>query len=123
MNIEMGKMYWKADGTVGTFETLEYFLENIGLTALNRRPLGSEFGFKRVIDWESPTGLQFSTIWYVNICTIRFGNEFENDLGEIMFDGIQGSYLPYSDHNTIDFVYKGNTVFRLALRSMERVED
>lgn len=116
MSIEMGKMYWKADGTVGTFEDLEYLLENFGLVILNKRPLGDEFSFKRVIDWQTPTGLQFSTIWYVNLCNIRFGNEFENDLGEIMFDGIQGSYLPYSDHDTIDFVYKGNTMFRLALK-------
>lgn len=116
MNIEMGKMYWKADNTVDTFNTLKSFLESLGIVALNQRPLGSEFGFERVIDWKTPTGLQFSTIWYVNLCNIRFGNEFENDLGEITFDGIQGSYLPYCDHDTIDFVYKGNTVFRLALK-------
>ena len=105
MNIEMGRTYWKTNNTSETFETLKTTLEEFGLTAINQRPFGNEFCFKRVVDWESPTGLQFSTIWYVNICTIRFGNEFENDLGEIMFDGIQVSYLPYSDHNTIDFVY------------------
>lgn len=117
MNVEMGKVYWKTNNTVDTFETLKTTLEEFGLVATNQRPLGDEYGFKRVIDWQTPTGLQFSTIWYVNLCNIRFGNEFENDLGEIMFDGIQGSYLPYSDHDTIDFVYKGNTMFRLALKS------
>ena len=119
MNIEMGKVYWKTDGKVDTFDTLKSLMENLGIVVLNQRPLGDEFGFKRVIDWQTPTGLQFSTIWYVNICNIRFGNEFENDLGEITFDGIQGSYLPYCDHNTIDFVYRGNTVFRLALKNKE----
>ena len=117
MNIEMGKVYWKADNTVGTFEDLEYLLENIGLIILDKRPLGDEFGFRRVIDWQTPTGLKFSTIWYVNICNIRFGNEFENDFGEIMFDEIRGSYMPYCDHETIDFAYKGNSMFRLALKS------
>ena len=47
------------------------------------------------------------------MCNIRFGNEFENDFGEITFEGIQGSYLPYCDHNTIDFVYKGKSFFSL----------
>lgn len=117
MNIEMGKVYWKINNTVATFETLKTMLEEFGLVTINQRPLGDEFGFKRVIDWETPTGLQFSTIWHINLCNIRFGNEWENDLGEIMFDGIQGSYLPYSDHDTIDFVYKGNTMFRLALKN------
>lgn len=116
MNIEMGKVYWKTNNTVDTFETLKATLEEFGLVVVNQKTLGDEFGFKRVIDWRTPTGLQFSTIWYINLCNIRFGNEWENDLGEIMFDGIQGSYLPYSDHDTIDFVHKGNTMFRLALK-------
>lgn len=116
MNIEMGKVYWKVDNSTITFDTLKTTLESFGLIAENQKPLGDEFGFKRVIDWKTPTGLQFSTIWYVNLCHIRFGNEWENDLAEITFDGIQGSYLPYSDHDTIDFIYRGNTVFRLALK-------
>ena len=119
MNVEMGATYWKIDGTVNTFDTLKSQLESFGLIAINQRPLGDEFGFKRVIDWETPTGLHFSTIWHINICNIRFGNEFENDFGEITFEGIQGSYLPYCDHNTIDFVYKGNTMYRLALKRNE----
>lgn len=116
MNIEMGKLYWKADNTVDTFETLDATLESFGLVKTNQRPLGRESSFERVRDWETPTGLQFSTIWYKNLCNIRFGNEFENDLGEIMFDEIRGSYLPYCDHDTIDFAYRGNTMFRLALK-------
>lgn len=116
MRLEMGKMYWKIDNTVETFDTLKSMLESFGVVAINQRPLGDEFGFKRVIDWETSTGLRFSTIWHINLCNIRFGNEFENDFGEVTFDGIQGSYLPYCDHNTIDFIYKGNTMFRLALK-------
>lgn len=117
MNVEMGKVYWKVDGSTNTFETLTATLEGFGIRKVKQKPLGREFGFERVVNWETPTGIQFSTIWYVNLCNIRFGNEWENDLGEIMFDGIQGSYLPYSDHDTIDFIYKGNTMFRLALKS------
>ena len=117
MNIEMGKTYWKIDNTTSTFDTLKSTLESFGIIAVNQRPLGDEFGFKRVIDWRTPTGLQFSTIWHINLCNIRFGNEWENDLGEIMFDMIQGSFLPYVDHDTIDFVYRGNTMFRLALKN------
>ena len=117
MKVEMGTVYWKIDNTTATFETLKTTLEGFGLVAINQKPLGNEFGFKRVIDWKTPTGLQFSTIWHINLCDIRFGNEWENDLGEIMFDGIQGSYLPYADHDTIDFTYKGSTMFRLALKS------
>ena len=116
MKIEMGKVYWKNDNTVATFETLENTLEDLGLTIINKRPLGNEFGLKRVIDWQTPTGLKFSTIWFVNICNIRFGDEFENDFGGITFDEIRGSYMPYCDHETIDFAYKGNAMFRLALK-------
>ena len=116
MNVEMGKMYWKIDNTVYTFDTLKSFLESFGIVALNQRPSSSEFGFKRVIDWQTPTGMQFSTIWHINLCTIRFGSKWENDLGDIVFDGIQGSYIPYSDHNTIDFVHNGNITFKLALK-------
>lgn len=116
MSIEMGKIYWEIDGSTNTFDTLKTTLESFGIVAVNQKPLGKEFGFKRVIDWKTPTGIYFSTIWHINLCHIRFGNEWENDLGEIMFDAIKGSYLPYSDHDTIDFVYRGNTTFRLALR-------
>ena len=119
MNIEMGKVYWKSDNTTDTFETLKSILEKFGLVAVNQKTLGNEFRFKRVIDWRTPTGLEFSTIWYINLCNIRFGDKWENDLGEIMFDGIKGSYLPYAGHDTIDFCYKGNTVFRLALLKQE----
>lgn len=42
--------------------------------------------------------------------------EWDSDLAEITFDSIVGSYLPYADHDTIDFVYRGNTVLRLALK-------
>ena len=119
MKIEMGKVYWKSDGSINTFETLSTTLTSFGIRKVKQKPLGREFGFERVVDWETPTGLQFSTIWYVNLSNIRFGNEWEDDLGEIMFDEIRGSYLPYADHDTIDFAYKGNTMFRLALKSNE----
>lgn len=115
MNIEMGKIYWKVDNTTSTFDTLKSTLESFGLVAVNQRPFGDEFGFKRVIDWQTPNGISFSTIWHINLCNIRFG-EFEGDLAEIMFDSIHGSYGPYYEHDTIDFMYKGNPIFRLALK-------
>lgn len=115
MNIEMGKVYWKIDNTTNTFDTLKTTLESFGIIAVNQRPLGTEFGFHRVIDWETPNGITFSTIWHINLCTIRIG-EWEVDLAEMDFDGIIGSYLPYADHNTIDFIYKGNRVFKLAIK-------
>lgn len=118
MKIEMGKVYWKIDNTTATFETLKTVLESFGIVAVEQKPLGDEFGFKRVIDWKTPHGISFSTIWHINLCNIRFG-EWDRDLGEITFDGIQGSYLPYCDHDTIDFTYKGNTMFRLALKEDE----
>ena len=114
MQIEMGKTYWKIDDSKESFEQLISTLENFGLIKTDQRTLGTEMGFKRVCDWETKGGLKFSTIWYVNICYIRLGN-WETDLAEIYFDKIIGSWLPYSDHTTIDFTYKGNTMFRLAL--------
>ena len=118
MSIVMGKVYWKIDGSTETFETLNTTLENFGLVKTNQIPLGDEFGFKRVCVWETKGGMSFSTIWYINLCNIRFG-EWDTDLAEITFDSIQGSYLPYSDHDTIDFVYRGNTVLRLAIKRGE----
>lgn len=115
MNIESGKVYWKIDNTTDTFETLGSTLESFGLIATRRKPLGNEAIFNRVVDWQTPCGISFSTIWHINLCNIRLG-EWSGDLAEIMFDGIKGSNLPYSDHDTIDFTYKGNTMFRLALR-------
>lgn len=116
MKIEMGKTYWKANNTTETFDTLKETLEKFGLVAVRQKPLGDEFGFQRVIDWETPTGICFSTIWYINLCNIRFGDKWENDLAEIMFNSIQGSYGPLSGHDTIDFMYRGNPMLRLALR-------
>lgn len=115
MNIEMGKVYWKIDNTKETYDTLIETLESFGLVNTNQRELGQEICFKRVCDWKTNGGLSFSTIWYINLCHLRLG-EYESDLAEITFDSIIGSYLPYADHNTIDFVYRGNTVFKLALR-------
>lgn len=119
MRIEMGKVYWKVNNTTDTFDTLKSTLESFGIVAVNQRPLGTEFGFKRVIDWQTAHGILFSTIWHINLCNIRIG-EWDNDLAEIMFDSIQGSYLPYADHDTIDFVHRGNTVLRLALKDGEQ---
>lgn len=110
----MGKVYWKIDGSTNTFESLNETLEGFGLLKIDQRPLGTEFGFNRVSVWKTKGGLLFSTIWYKNLCHIRFG-EFENDIAEITFDAIQGSYLPYSEHNTVDFVYRGNAVSKLAI--------
>lgn len=115
MNIEMGKVYWKIDNTKETFNTLAETLASFGITNTNQRELGTEMGFKRVYDWKTNGGLSFSTIWYINLCTLRFG-DYESDVAEVTFDSIMGSYGPYADHNTIDFVYRGNTVFKLALR-------
>lgn len=115
MKIEMGKVYWKLDNTTSTFDTLKTTLEELGLIFDKQVPLGDEFGFHRVIQWSTKYGLSFSTIWYKNLCNIRFGY-WDADLAEVMFDSIQGSYLPYSEHDTIDFMYKGNTMFRLALK-------
>lgn len=116
MKIEMGKLYWKADNTTSTFDTLKSTLESFGLIAANQRSLGDELAFKRVIDWKTPHGVSFSTIWYTNLCHIRFG-EWDGDFANVMFDKIQGSFGPYCDHNTIDFMYNGNAMFRLALKS------
>ena len=115
MKIEMGKVYWKIDNTTNTFDTLKATLESFGIVAVNLKPLGTEFGFKRVIDWQTAHGISFSTIWHINLCNIRIG-EWDSDLAEITFDSIVGSYLPYAEHETIDFVYRGNTVLRLALK-------
>lgn len=115
MRIEMGKVYWKIDNTTETFDTLKSTLESFGLIAEKQRPLGTEMFFKRVTDWRTKNGISFSTIWHLNLGTIRFG-EWDTDLAEITFDSIQGSYLPYAEHDTIDFVYRGNTMFRLALK-------
>ena len=115
MKVEIGKVYWKIDNTANTFETLKKTLESLGLIAERQKPFGSETGFLRVIDWRTETGITFSTIWHINLGSIRFG-DWDNDFAEINFDSIQGSYLPYCDHNTIDFVYRGNTMLRLALK-------
>ena len=115
MKIEMGKTYWKLDNTTNTFETLKSTLENFGLIALKQKPLGDEFGFKRVTNWKTPCGISFSTIWYINLCTIRIG-EWDGDFAEIIFDSIAGSFGPFCDHDTIDFMYNGNPMFRLALK-------
>lgn len=116
MNIEMGKTYWKIDNTTATFEALKTRLKNFGITEINHRSFEDEFGFKRISDWKTQTGMRFSTIWFVNLCTIRFGDKWDDDFGEVIFDEIQGAYLPYCDHDTIEFVYKGVPVFKLALR-------
>lgn len=115
MSVEMGKTYWKIDETTSTYETLRATLRDFGLIETNQKALGDEFAFKRVIEWETKEGLSFSTIWYINLCHIRLG-EFESDLAEITFDAITGSYLPYSDHDTIDFIHRGNRVLRLGLK-------
>ena len=120
MKVEMGTVYWKADGTTSTFDTLKSTLESLGIVEVNQRPLGTEFGFNRVVDWQTPHGISFSTIWYINVCYIRLG-EWDGDLAEITFDSIEGAYLPYADHETIDFTYKGNTMLRLALKGREQV--
>lgn len=119
MKVEMWKVYWKTDDTTETFETLKSTLESFGIVAVNQKPLGDEFGFNRVIEWQTPCGISFSTIWYKNLCHIRIG-EWDGDLAEIMFDSIQGSYLPYSDHDTIDFVHKGNRTLKLAIKQVEK---
>lgn len=115
MKVKMGKTYWRVDGDTNTFDSLDKTLEDFGLVKVNERTLGSEYGFKRVRDWKTNKGLFFSTIWYTNLCHIRLG-EYDSDFAEITFDTIQGSYLPSADHNTIDFCYRGNRVFKLALR-------
>ena len=116
VKIEMGKTYWKINNKTETFDSLKSTLEKFGLTAVRQKPLGDEYGFQRVIDWETPTGIRFSTIWHINLCNIRFGDKWENDLAEVMFDSIQGSYGPFCDHDTIDFMFRGNPMLRLALR-------
>ena len=115
MKVEMGKVYWRVDGETNTFDSLDATLESFGLIKLRERPLGNEFAFKRVRDWKTNSGLVFSTIWYRNLCHIRF-EDYDSDFAEITFDTIEGSYMPYADHNTIAFCYRGNSVFRLALR-------
>lgn len=115
MIIDMGRIYWSIDKTTSSFDALKETLEKFGLVAVNQRPLGREFGFNRVIDWKSKNGISFSTIWFINLCTIRFGKEDE-DFAEVTFDRIEGSYCPYCDHDTIDFVRNGNTVFKIALK-------
>lgn len=115
MIIDMGRRYWALDKTTSSFETLTKTLESFGLEKINQRPLGDEMGFHRVIDWKTKEGLSFSTIWFINLCHIRIG-EWDSDLAEITFDAIEGSYVPYSEHDTIDFTYLGKAVFRLALK-------
>ena len=115
MNIEMGKIYWKINNSVDTFDTLLSTLEDFGMKKLQEKPLGTEFGFHRVTEWESPKGIRFSTVWYKNLCHLNFGN-FDTDLCEVTFDSICGSYLPYEGHNTIDFTYNGNRVLKLAIK-------
>ena len=115
MRIERGKVYWKVNGGTNTFDTLDTTLESFGLVKVGERTLGGEYGFKRVRDWKTRSGISFSTIWYVNFCNIRFG-DYDIDIAEITFDTIQGSCLPYADHHTVDFYYRGNRVFTLALR-------
>lgn len=118
MKVEMGKTYWKVDNTTSTFDSLKSTLEEFGIVFKSQHPLGDEYGFERVIDWQTPHGISFSTIWHINLCDIRLG-EWDSDLAEIMFDSIRGSYLPYAEHETIDFVYRGATMLRLALKGGE----
>lgn len=115
MKVEMGKVYWRLDNTTDTFDTLKSTLESLGIISDKQESLGTEFGFDRVMRWSTPYGLSFSTIWYKNLCTIRLGY-WDADFAEISFDSIQGSYGPCCDHNTIDFMYRGNPMFRLALK-------
>lgn len=115
MNVEMGKTYWKIDNTTNSFDTLISTIEGFGIVAENKRPFGDEYGFKRVVDWKTPCGLAFSTIWHINLCTIRLG-DWDSDFAEIHFDRICGSYGPYCNHDTIDFIHKGEPMFRLALK-------
>lgn len=115
MNIEMGKVYWQLDDTTSTYDTLKTTLESFGLVAIRQKPLGSEISFKRVTDWQTPSGVLFSTIWYKNLCHIRIG-EWGGDFAEVMFDRICGSFGPIYEHDTIDFMYKGTPMFRLAIK-------
>lgn len=116
MSIEMGKRYWRLDGSTATRETLISTLESFGLTAVKEHSIGDEL-FKRVVDWQSQNSIQFSTIWYVNLCHIRIG-EWGGDFADINFDSIVGSYWPFYEHDTIDFMYNDNPMFRLALKRM-----
>ena len=113
--IDMGRRYWAIDKTTESFETLIKTLESFGLEKIEQKALEDEFGFKRLTDWKTKGGFSFSIIWFVNLCHIRFG-DWNSDLAEITFDAIEGSYVPFAEHDTIDFTYRGNTVFRLALK-------
>lgn len=114
-DIVMGDTYWEIDGTTSSYQTLKEFLGSIGLVEGESKPFGTEIGFKRVTEWSDGTGLKFQIIWYINYCTIRFGS-WEGGIMEAVFDRIIGSYLPYAEHKTLDFTYRGNRTILIALK-------
>lgn len=111
---EMGSTCFQLDGTVNSREELETFLVNLGLTMVKKKPLGSNDSYNRVSEFTDGQGLIFGIIWFINLVTVHFGTNYGNFI-EFEFNKIIGSYLPYTDHITLDFMYGTNRVAKIAI--------
>lgn len=104
---EMGRNYFKIDGTVDSKQKLIDFFAANGFEILDVTDV-------RNINVRSKDGLEFKVIWFINLCHVSIGKWGEVVL-ESTFDEIMGSYGPWVDHNVFDFFYEGNVTIKLAI--------
>jgi len=111
--IEMGKTYFELNDTIDTHDSLIEFFKDLGFELIENKSLGNEM-FNRVSRFTDNNGLTFDVIWFKNLAHLRFG-EWKNNFVEFYFTKIIGSYLPYCDHNTLDFLDEDKRTFKLAI--------
>jgi hypothetical protein len=110
---EMGKLYFKIDGTTESRDKLIKFFEDWGFKSEPKSEVGDEY-YKRGILFTNSTGFSVYVIWFINLVYIKIG-EWGKGFMEVTFTEIVGSYVPYVDHNTFDFIYDKNRVLVLAI--------
>ena len=113
-SIEMGKVYFGLDDSIETKEPLFNFFEQLGFTVV-KKPSFDEPGFNRTITYTNNDGLTFDVIWFRNLCTISIG-EWGKAFIECSFNKIIGSYLPNSEHLTLDFMHGNHKVITLSVK-------
>lgn len=100
--VEMGKVYFKLDNTTETKESLFNFFLKLGFI-LVKTPSFKEPNFHRSATFTNNDGLSFEVIWFRNLAYIRIG-QWGKAFVENSFTKIVGSYIPNSEHHTLDFL-------------------
>jgi len=114
-SIEMGKVYFELDNSTETKEPLFSLFEKLGFT-LVKKPSFDEPGYYRTATYTNNNGLTFDVIWFRNLAHIRIG-EWGKAFIKCSFTKIIGSYLPNSEHLTLDFMNGENKTYTLSVKN------